>query len=373
MIKFLDIYNQDKRIHRKIIKKINILFKKNDFINGQNIEKFENNFKKYVKAKYAVACNSGTDALFIALKSLNLRANSEVIVPAMTYSATVFSVINAGFKPVLVDICKEKPTISPEKIRNKITKNTSAIILVHLYGECCDAKKIREIVKNKKIKIIEDAAQAHGAYDCSNCDNQYSNCCKKGEKAGQIGDSAGFSFYPGKNLGAYGDAGIVTFKNNKNCNYAKKLRNLGGVKKYEHEIIGINSRMDTLQSIILNEKLKYLEAQNKRRQSIANFYKKNILSKNIIKLNYSKGCVYHQYVIKSKKINKIIQLFKKNKISFGKHYPLPIHKIRAFRKYFIGEKYKNAEDIAKYGLSLPIHPNLKTSEIKKITKILNKI
>ena len=215
-MKFLDISKQDLYIKKKIFKNIEGVIKKSDFILGEEVNKFEKNFAKFCGAKFGVGCANGTDALIMALESLNLPKNSEVIVPAMTWCSTAFAVIKANLKPVLVDIKSSNPTICPSALRKKITKKTRAIIIVHLYGECCDVSEIKKVIKGKNIFIIEDAAQAHGAYDLTS---------KK--KVGNIGDLACFSFYPGKNLGAYGDGGIITTNKKKNYNYLIKLRNMG--------------------------------------------------------------------------------------------------------------------------------------------------
>ncbi len=365
MVKFLDIYQQDKVKFRKNIKDIKNIIKNTNFINGKNVFDFEKNFAKFCNTKYAVGCNSGSDALFLSLKALNLKKNSEVIIPAQTYCSTLFAVMRANLKPVLVDIQSSNPTLSINDLKKKISKRTSAIIIVHLYGECCNFKKLKKVIKKKKIHIIEDAAQAHGAKDFS------SN--SKGLLAGSMGTFGCFSFYPGKNLGAYGDAGAIT--TNSRSFYLKllKLRNLGGIKKYEHDIIGYNSRLDTVQAAILNNKLKSLNRNNQKRVSIANFYNLNINSKYIKKIDYSKGCVYHQYVILSKKEKKIRKLFEKNKIQYGKHYPQPIHKLKAVKEIFKNVSYPNAENFSNFGISLPIDPNLKKKQLLKICHILNSI
>ena len=362
MIKFFDIYNQDKSFFHKNLSDIKNVLKKTNFINGVEVKRFEENFAKFCNTKYAVTCNSGTDALFFAIKALPLKKGDEVILPAQTYCSTVFSVVRAGLKPILVDIQDKNPTIFINDLKNKITNKTRAIIMVHLYGECCNIDEIKKIIKKKKIFLIEDAAQAHGAY--------FKNTSKK-IMAGSIGDIGCFSFYPGKNLGAYGDGGAITTSNKKIYQKILKIRNLGGIKKYEHDIIGYNSRLDTLQACILNNKLKHLNKNNNKRKLIARFYKKNIKNKKIELLNYSEGCVYHQFVILSKKEKLIRKLFESNNIQYGKHYPKPIHKLKAVSRYFKNEKYPNAEKFSKYGLSLPIDPNLKTKELKKICRILN--
>jgi len=365
MIKFFDIYRQDKKIFKKNINDITKIITHNSFINGDSVQLFEKNFSSFCNTKYTIGCNSGTDAIYLALKSLNLKKNSEVILPAQTYCSTIFSVIRANLKPVLIDIQKENPTLCPKDLKNKITKKTSAIIMVHLYGECCNIKEIKKVIENKKIFIIEDAAQAHGAYDWS-----YG---KKGKRVGSIGDVACFSFYPGKNLGAYGDGGGITTNSKSIYKKALMLRNLGGTKKYQHDIIGYNSRLDTIQAAILNNKLNHLNKNNNKRRKIAEFYFKNITNKKINKLSLNKGCVYHQFVILSKDEKKIIKVLNKNKIPNGKHYPLPLHKLPALKKMFINKKFENSEKFSDQGISLPIDPNLKLKEIKLICNILNSI
>ena len=365
MIKFFDIYKQDKKLSRNFIQDFKKTIKKTNFINGDPVSNFETKFSKFCGTKFTVACNSGSDALFFALKSLNLKKGSEVILPAQTYCSTLFAVIRADLKPVLVDIQYTNPTISFIELKKKITKKTSAIILVHLYGEVCNIKEIKKTLKNKKIYLIEDAAQAHGAKDTS-----YK---KKGKTAGSIGIMGCFSFYPGKNLGAYGDGGAITTNSKKLYIKLLKLRNLGGIKKYEHDLIGYNSRLDTIQALILIRKLDKLNLNNLQRKKIARMYDQNIYNKKIVKLRYTSDCVYHQYVILSKHEKKIIKLFRRNKIQYGKHYPKPIHKLKGTKKLFLNQSYKNAEFFSKYGISLPIDPNLKKKEIIKVCKLLNSV
>lgn len=373
MIKFFNIYRQDYKSLNKIFKDIKKTIKNSNFIKGQAVTDFENKFSNFCNSKNSISCNSGSDALFLSLKSLNLPINSEVILPAMTYCATVFSVLRANLIPVLADVQKNRSTICPIELKKKISNKTKAIILVHLYGDCCDISNIKKIIKGKKIIVIEDAAQAHGARDCSSCNKDLSSCCKKGNIAGSIGDFGCFSFYPGKNLGAYGDGGIITCKNKNNKNKIAMLANLGGIKKFQHKYIGYNSRLDTIQANILNIKLDNLIENNEKRKKIADYYNQNINNKFIDKLNYYPGCVYHQYVIVTKKIYKLISLLQKNKIEFGRHYPEPIHKIEAVSKIFKNEHYPNAERLARYGISIPIDPNLTKKQVIFICKILNQL
>ena len=358
MIKFLDVFKQDKKIINLIYSDIKKVIKKNNFILGNEVEIFEKKFAKYCNSKYGIGCANGTDALFIALKSLNLPKNSEVIIPAMTYCSTAFAVINAGYKPILVDINKDTPTININEIKKKITKYTKVIMPVHLYGSVVDIKKIRSIIGKRKIYIIDDCAQAHGAK-------------LNDKKVGSLSDISCFSFYPGKNLGAYGDAGIITTSNKKFFLKMKNYRNLGSEKKFIHNQIGINSRIDTIQAAILNRKLSLLDNNNLKRIKIAKFYNHNISNKKITKLNYSQHAVYHQYVICVKDRQKLAKIFDKNNIQYGYHYPKSINQIDSLKNIFRNEKYENAELIAKYGISLPIDPNLSKKNLNLIINKLN--
>jgi len=364
MIKFLDLYKQDQKLHNAILKDIKILFKKGDFILGNEVIKFEDNFKNFCQSKYAISCANGTDALTIALKSLDLPNHSEVIIPAMTYCSTAFAVINAGLTPILVDTEFLKPTIDLIDLKTKINKKTKVILPVHLYGSVANLNGIKKIIRKKNIYLIDDCAQAHGAYDDSmNSRNR--------KRIGSTTDISCFSLYPGKNLGAYGDAGIITTNNKKLFNKIKKIRNLGSDKKFIHDYVGMNSRLDTIQAIILNKKIKNLSNYNKNRQKIAQFYNKNIINKKITKLIYSKSCVYHQYVILIKDKKKFINKLNSKKIGFGFHYPYAIHQLDVFKKDFKNKKFVNAERLAKEGISIPIDPNLSQKEQNIIVNTLN--
>ncbi len=359
MIKFLDITLQDKKLHKLILSDMEKIMNQSDFILGKYVNMFENSFAKFCNSKYAISCGNGTDALTLVLKSLKLPKNSEVIIPAMTYCSTAFAVFNANLKPVLADLDPSKPTISLKEVKKKITKKTKVIMPVHLYGSVADIDGIKKIISKKNILIIDDCAQAHGAKF-------------NGKRVGSLANLSCFSFYPGKNLGAYGDAGIITTNSNFYNKNIKNLRNLGSDKKFIHNQIGYNSRMDTIQAAILVRKLKYLDINNSKRKKIAKYYNLYIKNKKIIKLDYSKDAVYHQYVVMCKSRNKLVHLLKKNKIGYGFHYPYAIHKLPALKNIFKNQKYFNAEKIAKEGISIPIDPNLKIKDQKKIIKILNR-
>ena len=358
MIKFLDIKKQDNNIKKNILRDIKKIVNKNNFILGEDVFEFEKSFAKFCNSKYAISCANGTDALTIALKILNLPKNSEVIIPAMTYCSTAFAIINAGLKPVLVDLEVNKPIININEIEKKITNKTKVIMPVHLYGSVVDINKIKKFIKNKKIYIIDDCAQAHGA-------------TLGNKRVGGLSDISCFSLYPGKNLGAYGDAGIITTNNKKFFYKIKNFRNLGSDKKFIHTQIGFNSRLDTVQAAVLNHKLKNLANYNKKRTEIAKIYNKKIQNKKILKLSYSEGSVYHQYVLMVKTRNKLEKLLTKNKIQYGFHYPQSINQISSLKKIFKGKKFKNAEKLANECISIPIDPTLTKINIKKIVSILN--
>ena len=359
VIKFLDIYKQDKKIHNLFIRSLKDSFKKTDFILGSAVNEFEEKFSKYCSVNYSVGCANGTDALYLALKTLNLPKGSEVIVPAMTWISTVLSIINCGLKPVLVDVDIGNSLISIEEIKKKINTKTKVILPVHLYGGVVDIKKIRKIISRTKIFIIEDAAQAHGALD------------NDGNKIGRFSDLACFSFYPGKNLGCYGDGGMIITNNNLYYKKLRKLRNLGSEDKHSHDEIGINSRLDTIQAKLLILKLQKLTKLNQKRKRIAKFYNEKIINKKIDKIIYSKNAVYHQYVILTKNRSALVKLLNKNDIQSGIHYPVSINKLKCFKNNFKSQTYPNAEKIASECLSLPIDPNLNLKDLNKICSVLN--
>tara|TARA_B100000787_G_scaffold64891_1_gene47634 strand:+ start:10589 stop:11671 length:1083 start_codon:yes stop_codon:yes gene_type:complete len=358
MIKFLNINKQDKPIKKNIIRNIKKVINKNNYILGDFVDKFERSFASFCNARYAIGCANGTDALTISLKILNLPKGSEVIIPAMTYCSTAFAVINAGLSPVLVDIEPSKSTISLNDLKNKITKKTKIIMPVHLYGSVVDINKIKKIIKKKNIYIIDDCSQAHGAY-------------LGNKRVGSLADISCFSLYPGKNLGAYGDAGIITTNNLSHYNKIKNFRNLGSTVKFIHTQVGFNSRLDTIQASVLIEKLKLLKNYNEKRKKIAKYYDDNIKNKKITKLEYSKGSVYHQYVVMVSNRMQLVNLFKKNDIEFGFHYPKSINQIESLKSIFKKNNYVNSENLAKKCFSIPIDPTLTKNEILKIVKVLN--
>ena len=362
-VSFFNIYNQDKLIHNKILKEISKSIKNNKFILTDEVKKFEKNFSKFCNTKYCVGVGNGSDALFISLKALNLKKNDEVIVPAMTWKSTLTSVINNNLKPVLVDIYKKNSNINLLELKKKINNKTRAIIVVHLYGNPGEIYKIRKLVKGRNIKIIEDAAQAHGATETNS-----------NKKVGSIGDFGCFSFYPGKNLGAYGDAGCITTNSFKYFKKIQSIRNIGifnKKNKSDCNISGVNSRLDTIQAIVLNEKLRRLNFFTKKRKAISKIYNSQINNSKIEKLNYESGCVYHQYVVKTKTRTKLIKYLKRNNIEYGIHYQTSINNLKLIKKKFQNKRFPNSEKLAAECISLPIDPCLKKHQLKKVIKTIN--
>jgi dTDP-4-amino-4,6-dideoxygalactose transaminase len=357
-------FNDLSAIHQSIRKNINTSISKvinaNKFILSNEVKLFELEFAKYCNAKYAIGCGNGYDALFLALKSLNLKKNSEVIVPAMTYAATAYAVINAGLKIKLVDV-DLNGLMNLEELERKISKKTKAVIPVHLYGQPLNMKKLIQLKKKYNFYIIEDCAQAHGAFDYST-----------NQKIGCIGDVACYSFYPGKNLGAFGDAGALVTNNRNLYSKLKAYRALGAEKKYLHKTFGINSRLDELQASILRIKIRKLDFWNCSRIQVANYYINKIkYNKNFIFINTKKGSVFHIFNVLVKNRKMFMNFLKKKNIDFVVHYPKSINQHNLFRK-IIKKEYKVAQKIANNSISLPIFPYMKKIQIDYVVNNINK-
>ncbi len=362
-IPLVDLKSEYKFLRNEIRIAIQKVMENSDFILGRALEEFESNFAKYIGTNYAVGVASGTDALYLSLQALNLEKNNEVITPSYTFIATVLAIVNAGLKPVLVDISEENYCIDIQQFKKKITKKTKAIIPVHLYGYPCKINEIAKICEENNIYLVEDACQAHGA--------MYKN-----KRVGSFGNTAAFSFYPSKNLGCYGDGGIVTTNDPKIFENLKYLRNYGQTSKYEHAYFGINSRLDTIQAAILNVKLRYLDGWNKKRREIASYYRK--LLKNVPVILPPEDTVdtyqvYHLFVIRTKIRDKLYKHLRANNIGTIIHYPIPIYLQKSFRNLFKDESYPISDSISKEVLSLPIDPFISTEKVEYICKLITDI
>jgi len=360
-IPLVDLTPSTKKYKKEITKKFKKILDANNFILGKEVEEFEKSFANYLDAQYCIGVATGTDALLLSIKALEIGEGDEVIVPSMTFIATALAVIHAGATPVLVDVTADTHLIDPTKVEAKITKKTKAIIPVHLYGHPCDMDTINKIAKKHKLFVIEDACQAHGSL--------YNKKC-----AGTLSDVAGFSFYPGKNLGAFGDAGAVVTSNKKIADKVFLLRNYGAKEKYVHYSIGYNSRMDSVQAAVLSVKLKGLDRLNKKRRAHARLYAK-LMKDFPIELPIESENIqtnYHLYAIQVKKRDALMEYLKNNGVYCGIHYPLPLHlqPALAYLKYKKGD-FPNAEKIASQTLSLPMYPEMTNLQIEYIAKKIN--
>lgn len=356
-VPFVDLNRVHNPLREELNQAINRVINDNSYILGKEVEEFEKNFAAYCDVGYAAGVSTGTDALELILRGLGIENGDEVIVPANTFIATASAIVSAGAKPVLVD-CDEDYNIDATKIESAITSKTKAIVPVHLYGKPAHMNKIMEIAKKHNLKVIEDACQAHGAkYD--------------GEKAGSFGDAAAFSFYPAKNLGAFGDAGIAVSNDKELIEKIKMLRNYGQSKKYHHNFFAFNRRMDTIQAAILNIKLKHLDEWNEQRRKIASIYSRGLENlKGIVEIpkeDKNKEHIYHLYVIRTEKREELQNFLKEKGIDTGIHYPLPIHLQEAFRHLGYKEgDFPRTEEYAKQILSLPVFPGMADEEAKNV-------
>jgi len=358
LVFFIDLKSEYDTIKKEINQAIKRILERQYFILGQELESFEINFSKYLGVKFSIGVNSGSDALNLALRVCGIGKRDEVLTVSHTFVSTVDAILRNRAKPVFCDIDPKTYNIDLLEIENKITKKTKAILPVHLYGTPAEIEGIMKIAEENDLLVIEDACQAHGA--------EY-----KDKKIGTFGDLACFSFYPSKNLGCYGDGGIIVTNNEEFAEKLKLLRNYGQKKKYNHEILGINSRLDEIQAAILNVKLKYLEEWNEKRRQCAKIYNQ-LLNQKIIKPFVKKYIkpVYHLYVIRSKNRDELMEYLRIKKIPTLIHYPIPIHKQKAYSLYNT-LCLPNTEKIVDEILSLPMHPWLKQQEIEFICNKIN--
>jgi dTDP-4-amino-4,6-dideoxygalactose transaminase len=352
-IPLVDLGAQNSSLGPDIREAIAGVLGRGDFILGDEVRLFEREFAEYCRVSHAVGVGSGSDALQLACRALELGEGDEVIVPAMTFAATAFAVSLSGARPVLVDVRAEDGLIDPGKIEAAVTPRTRAIIPVHLYGQCADMAAICEIAARHSLAVIEDAAQAHGA-------------TYRGRCAGSLGDLGCFSFYPSKNLGACGDGGLVTTDRRDLAERVLMLRNCGARTKYHHEEVGLNSRLDTLQAAILRRKLRRLDEWNAARRRIAGHYDA-ALSRlaGIDRLPPTAGGVCHLYVVRLSGRDALLKALAARGIGAGVHYPFAVHELAACASlgYRAGD-FPVAEDWARRCLSLPIYPELASDAVE---------
>ena len=358
MIPFVDLKAQYLSIKEEIDNAIKESLLNTTFIGGENVVNFENDFSKFINVKNVISCANGTDSIEILLKAHGIGKGDEVIVPALSWISTSEAVSSVGAVPIFVDIEEDYYTINPSLIESKISKKTKAIIPVHIYGQVCEMDKILEIALEYNLIVIEDVAQAHNAY-------------YKNKITGSIGDSASFSFYPGKNLGAYGDAGAIVTKINEIATRARMIANHGQIKKHTHIIEGRNSRLDAIQAKILSVKLLYLEKWTNSRIENALEYKKNLENLTHIKLplvRKNTRHVFHLFVIRSKKRDDLQKYLEAKGIQTAIHYPEALPYLECYKSFgYVDNDFPIAKKITSEILSLPMYAELTDNEIKYIS------
>ena len=350
------------KLKEEIDKAIFAVLESGNFILGENVNNFEHEISEYLDVQYAIGVSSGTAALFVSLKSLDLKNGDLVITSPFTFFATAEEIINAGATPIFADILENDFSLNPNETEDLIKKHKNkvkAIIPIHLFGKCVDMENLIYLTKKYNIRIIEDAAQAMGAeYKIG---NEYKKC-------GTVGDFGAFSFFPTKNLGAYGDGGLVVTNDKKLFEKANMIRSHGSRVRYHHEIIGTNSRLDEIQAAILRVKLKYLDSFNMRRRDLAKYYNEKIkeISLPIItpEIADDKTHIFHQYVIRVPKRDELSAFLTSNGIGNAIYYPMPLHfqKALVFLGYTEGD-FPVTEKVSKEVIALPIFPELEKSEL----------
>jgi dTDP-4-amino-4,6-dideoxygalactose transaminase len=359
-VPFFDLRRQYEKLKAELDDAFRRVFEKGNFILGENVKSLEEEFANYSDAKFAVGVGSGTEALHLSLRACGVRPGDEVITVPNTAVPTISAISSSGARPVFVDITPDTYAINVEKIEEKITERTKVIMPVHLYGYPAEMGHVLKLANDHNLKVIEDACQAHGA--------KYN-----GKNVGTIGNMGCFSFYPTKNLGAYGDGGMVVTNDEGLYKRLVMLRNYGEVKKFISKIEGFNSRLDEIQAAFLRVKLRYLDEWNNRRRDIAKLYRQ-LLKDSDIQLPHEKEWaehVYHLFVIRTNKRNALRHYLEERGIGTQIHYPIPVHQQDAYEKlgYRKGDlpvSEKNAEEI----LSIPIYPELTTGEVETVARCI---
>lgn len=360
-IPFVSFLPMEKELDTEIRSAFDRVFSRSWYIEGAEDEAFERAFAEYCGTKCCVGVGNGLDALMLTLKALEIGENDEVIVPSNTYIATALAVTYVGAKPVFAEPNIRTFNIDPNRIEAAITEKTKAIMPVHLYGQACDMDPIMEIARKHGLKIVEDCAQAHGA-------------TYKGQKVGTFGDAAGFSFYPGKNLGALGDAGAVVTNDKELADKVRALGNYGSDYKYHHIYKGHNSRLDELQAAFLSAKLPLLDKMNAERRRIANRYLTEINNTNVILPFVSDDCVpvWHIFGIRCERRDELEKHLNHSGIGTNKHYPIPMHLQECYRDLGFREgDFPIAEEISRTELSVPMYYGMTENEIQTVIEAVN--
>jgi dTDP-4-amino-4,6-dideoxygalactose transaminase len=360
MIKFLDLYSQYLSIKDEIDTAIQNTIRNSSFIGGHSLAEFQSAFAVYQQARHCIGVANGTDAIEIALASLKLPPGSEIIVPANSFIATSEAVTRAGHRVVFADISPETYTLDPSDVARRISTRTAAIIAVHLYGHPCDMDSLLGLAAKHGLKIVEDCAQAHGA--------EYS-----GRRVGAIGDIGTFSFYPGKNLGAYGDGGAIVTNDDDLAKQCRMIANHGRIDKYNHEFEGRNSRLDGLQAAILNVKLKHLDAWIERRNAIARYYLAGLSGITAITLPLIQpevGHAFHLFVVRTVQRDALARHLSQASIQTGIHYPIALPKLSAYAYLNQASEPMVANQQDSQLLSLPIGEHLSDDQVVEVIRAI---
>jgi dTDP-4-amino-4,6-dideoxygalactose transaminase len=355
-VKFLDLHMQYESIKSDIDTAISNVIRDSAFISGEYATRFELTFSAYHQSENCISCGNGTDAIEIALEAMQLPKGGEIIVPANTFIASSEAVSRAGYRVVFCDCNDEDYTISPESIRSKLSSTTIAVMAVHLYGQPCDMDAVLGIARERGLRVIEDCAQAHGA--------EY-----RGRRVGTLGDVGTFSFYPGKNLGAYGDAGAIVTNNKTTANRARMIANHGRVAKYDHEFEGRNSRLDGIQAAILSVKLGHLENWIARRIAVAEHYDVELRGVGDLVLPVRRDWarhVYHLYVVRTKHRAELQSFLKGRGVETGVHYPISLPKLKAYSYCGQAGEPFFANAAASELLSLPIGDHMSPGDASEV-------
>jgi dTDP-4-amino-4,6-dideoxygalactose transaminase len=359
-VPFVDFKEQNQIIRGEVDAGFMKVFEKGDFILGEEAQTFEKSFAKYCDVDYGVGVNSGTDALYLALSALDIREGDEVVVPTHTFIATALCVSFAGAKPVFADIEPDTYNIDPESFERVITPRTKAVIPVHIYGQPADMDEIIAIARKHGIKIVEDAAQAHGS--------RY-----KGKRAGSLGDVACFSFYPTKGLGACGDAGMIVTNDQAIYEKALMLRDYGRKGRYEHKIKGHNSRLDTIQAVVLNAKLKHLDAWNTLRAKNAARYAELLKPLKVVTpiTKSDRTHVFQTYAVRVPNRDQVVKRMNAKGVGVLIHYPIPLHLQEAYAELgHVPGDFPVAEKVASDIMSLPMFPHMTKEQIETVAAAL---
>jgi dTDP-4-amino-4,6-dideoxygalactose transaminase len=362
LIPFVDLKAQYQRIQPEIDAAMQDVVSNTAFIGGQHIKDFEAAFAEYCGVKFAIGVGNGTDALSIALRAMGVGPGDEVITVSHTFIATSEAISQIGATVKFADIDPRRYTLDPSKLEAVITEKTKAILPVHLYGQIADMDAIIRIADQHGLQVLEDAAQAHGA-------------TYKGKRAGSMGHAATFSFYPGKNLGAYGDAGAVVTGDEGIAEYARMYANHGRFSKYEHEFEGVNSRMDGLQAAVLGTKLPHLDEWNEERRRAATWYDELLapLSQHVVTPYVAPGseAVFHLYVVQVPERDALLARMKDAGISGGIHYPIPLHEQPAYRHLNLApEDFPVTHQVAANIVSLPMFPEITQEQCEAVARVV---